>query len=48
MPWATRWRDYGTHRRYTLRSSADCLSFRARRLPVYLERYLRRSGASSE
>jgi hypothetical protein len=40
MPWATRWRDYVNRRRYTLRSSADCLYFRARRLPAYVERYL--------
>jgi D-glucuronyl C5-epimerase C-terminus len=40
MPWAERWRDYVTRRRYTLRSSADCLLFRTRRLPTYAARYL--------
>lgn len=44
MPWASRWRDYVNRRRYTLRSSADCLYFRARRLPAYLERYLGEQG----
>lgn len=39
-PWATRWRDYVTRRRYRLRSSADCIYFRAKRLPAYVERYL--------
>lgn len=38
--WSERWRDYVFRRRFTLRSSADCLYFRAKRLPVYVERYL--------
>jgi len=40
MQWAERWRDYVFLRRYTLRSSADCAYFRARRLPLYVWRTL--------
>lgn len=38
--WAERWSDYSLRRRNTLRSSADCLLFRTRRLPAYAARYL--------
>lgn len=48
LPWAERWRDYLTHRRFRLRSSADCLYFRAKRLPVYVERYLAPTDAAAE
>jgi D-glucuronyl C5-epimerase C-terminus len=39
--WAERWRAYRTHAAYRLRSRADCLWFRAVRLPTYLQRTLR-------
>lgn len=48
LPWAERWRDYLTRRRFRLRSSADCLYFRAKRLPVYVERYLAPEGSAEE
>ncbi len=40
--WAERWSDYSSRRRHILRSSADCLLFRTRRLPAYAARYLAR------
>jgi hypothetical protein len=40
LAWAERWRAYRTQTAFRLRSRADCLWFRALRIPIYLQRTL--------
>ena len=47
MKRAKRWREFVFRKRYALRSRADCLLFRARRLPSYLLRYVSADAEAS-